>query len=78
MTGGPSPVAGANPFPLTYQTKQYDTTIPPRESPLDALANPPAAGIAAETSPDEVFEENTNPSSSGDTEAAEIASGTTT
>jgi hypothetical protein len=46
---------------LTYQVKQYDTTIPPRESVLDALNAPPAAGIAAETSPAHVFNENTHP-----------------
>lgn len=57
----PGPVPGTNPHTLTYQVKQYDTTIPPRESVLDALADPPDAGIAAETSPDHVFAENTNP-----------------
>lgn len=57
----PGPVPGTNPHTLSYQSKQFDTTIPPRESVLDALASPPAAGITAETSPAHVFAENTNP-----------------
>lgn len=57
----PGPVAGSNPYTLAYQNKQFDTTVPPRESVLDALTSPPSAGVTAETSPDEVFEENTSP-----------------
>ena len=57
----PGPVPGSNPFTPLYQFKQFDTSIPPQESVLDALASPPAAGIAAETSPDHVFNENTDP-----------------
>lgn len=57
----PGPVPGANPYVGTYQVKQFDTTWPPHESVLDALADPPDAGIAAETSPDHVFAENTDP-----------------
>jgi len=57
----PRPVAGSNPYTLGYQNGQYDTTIPPKESPLDALTTPPQSGINAETSPDKVFAENTDP-----------------
>jgi hypothetical protein len=57
----PGPVPGTNPHTLSYQSKQFDTTWPPHESVLDALANPPAAGIAAETTPDHLFAENTDP-----------------
>lgn len=57
----PGPVPGANPYTKAYQAKQFDCSWPPAESVLDALADPPAAGIAAEVSPDNVFEENTNP-----------------
>ena len=60
MTATP-PVGGVNPHLLTYQVKQHDTSIPPQESVLDALASPPAAGIAAEVSPDMLFLENTDP-----------------
>lgn len=55
MTGGPTPVAGRNPYVGGYQSKQFDTTLPAAESVLDALDDPPAAGIAAETTPDHVF-----------------------
>lgn len=61
MTGGPTPVAGSNPFTGNYQVKQFDTTWPPHESVLDALANPPAAGINAEATPDVVFNERDHP-----------------
>ena len=55
------PLAGTNPYTGAYQVKQFDTTLPPRESVLDALDSPPAAGIAAEVSPDMLFLENTDP-----------------
>lgn len=61
MTGGPTPIAGSNPFPGAYQVKQFDTSWPPAESVLDALATPPAAGIEAEISPDRVFDSRDNP-----------------
>lgn len=57
----PNPVSGVNPWTLAYQNSQFDTTIPPKQSPLDALTTPPAAGITAEVSPDNVFLENTDP-----------------
>ena len=57
----PGPVPGANPYPLAYQSKQFDTSIPPKETVLDSLVNPPAAGITAEASPSILFAENTNP-----------------
>jgi len=54
----PVPVPGPDPllFTATYQTRQFDTTLSPNEvginggasGVLDAMANPPASGIAAE------------------------------
>ena len=61
MTAPSGPLAGSNPYTGTYQTKQYDTSIPPVESPLHALADPPTGALAATSSPDKLFEENTNP-----------------
>ena len=61
MTAPSGPLAGRNPHTGTYQTKQYDTSIPPVESPLHALADPPTGALAATSSPDKLFEENTNP-----------------
>lgn len=57
----PRPVAGPNPYTLMYQVAQYDTTIPPKETPLDALNQPPQAGVDASSSPDKLFAENTDP-----------------
>jgi hypothetical protein len=57
----PGPVSGANPWTLSYQSRQYDTSVPPRRSVLDSLVTPPASGITAEVSPAKVFAENTNP-----------------
>lgn len=57
----PRPISGDNPYTGAYQVKQFDTTFPPAESVLDALADPPAAGIAAELSPDMLLLENTHP-----------------
>ena len=57
----PAPVPGNNPWQLTYQTKQYDTTVPPQYSVLDALAEPSQAALAAEVSPANVFAENASP-----------------
>jgi hypothetical protein len=61
----PGPIAGANPHVGTYQTKQFDTSWPPAETPLHALDDPPvtpAAGsfagsnaIASSSSPDKAF-----------------------
>lgn len=61
MTGGPSPVAGRNPFVGAYQAKQFDNTWPPAESVVDALATPPAAAVEAESSPDHVFDVRDHP-----------------
>lgn len=62
MTGGPSPVAGANPYTLGYQSRQYSTSVPIKTvSVLDALATPPAAGITAETTPAHVFNTRDHP-----------------
>ena len=61
MTAPSGPLAGSNPYTGKYQTKQYDTSIPPVESPLHALADPPTGALAATSSPDKLFEENTNP-----------------
>ncbi len=61
MTAPSGPLAGSNPYTGTYQTKQYDTSIPPVESPLHALADPPTGALAATSSPDKLFEENTDP-----------------
>lgn len=61
MTGGPTPVAGPNPYPKAYQTQQFDNTWPPAKNVLEALNDPPAAGITASTSPDKLFLENSNP-----------------
>lgn len=61
MTGGPTPVAGSNPYVGGYQAKQFDTTWPPAESVLDALADPPDAGIDAENTPARVFAVRDNP-----------------
>lgn len=57
----PGPVPGTNPHTLAYQTGQFDTTWPPAKSVLDSLATPPAAGIAAEVTPDIVFDERDHP-----------------
>jgi hypothetical protein len=63
----PSPVPGANPFGLTYQAQQYDNWVGGGQAPysastvFDALADAPAAGLTAATSPAHVFAENTNP-----------------
>lgn len=52
----PGPVSGANPYTLAYQSSQFSTAVPAKtKSVLDALANPPAAGITAETTPAHVF-----------------------
>lgn len=68
MTGGPTPIAGSNPFVGAYQVKQFDTSYPGGElhgytdgTVLDALADPPEAGVAASDSPDKVFESRDNP-----------------
>lgn len=58
----PGPVAGANPYTLAYQTSQFSTAVPIKtKSVLDSLANPPAAGITAETTPAHVFNVRDNP-----------------
>lgn len=57
----PGPVSGANPFTGTYQAKQFDSTWPPAETALDALATPPAAAITAETSPAHLFNTRDHP-----------------
>ena len=61
MTAPSGPLAGSNPYTGAYQTKQYDDSIPPVESPLHALADPPTGALEATSSPDKLFEENTNP-----------------
>lgn len=61
MTAPSGPLAGRNPHTGTYQTKQYDNSWPPAESPLHALADPPTGALAATSSPDKLFEENTDP-----------------
>jgi hypothetical protein len=58
----PGPVAGANPYTLGYQTEQFSTAVPIKtKSVLDSLATPPAAGIAAETTPTHVFNTRDHP-----------------
>lgn len=57
----PGPVPGANPYPLLYQVEQFDTTLPAAKSVLDSLSDPPAAGITAEVTPDNVFAVRDNP-----------------
>jgi hypothetical protein len=42
----PGPIAGSNPYLGAYQTKQYDTTVPPVETPLHALDDAPGAPAA--------------------------------
>lgn len=51
-----------------YQTEQYDQGHGADQphgygdrSVFDALSSPPAAGVSAQSSPDHLFEENTNP-----------------
>jgi hypothetical protein len=68
MTGGPTPVAGDNPYTGLYQTGQFDSGysgVIPRGyahgTPFDALADPPEGAIDAATSPDHLYEENTDP-----------------
>lgn len=62
MTGGPVPISGTNPYTGAYQTRQFSTAIPIKTvSVLDALANPPAAGITAETTPTHVFNVRDHP-----------------
>lgn len=65
----PTPLYGANPYTLAYQSRQFDVQDDYRstgQTVLDALVNPPAAGIAAEASPSIVFAENTNPTVGAD------------
>jgi len=62
----PRPIAGNNPHTLGYQNSQYgsDTepaAVVPSFTVLDHLATPPQSGINAESSPDKVFRENTDP-----------------
>lgn len=64
----PGPVPGTNPYTGAYQTQQYDQGLSASlphgyadSSVFDALNAPPAAGVSAQTSPDHLFEENTNP-----------------
>ena len=57
----PGPIAGDNPYTGAYQTKQYDTSIPPKESPLHALSDPPEGALDATASPSKLFLENTHP-----------------
>ena len=57
----PGPLAGSNPWTGAYQTKQYDDSHPPKESPLHALADPPEGSIEAQASPSKLFLENTDP-----------------
>lgn len=64
----PGPLPGSNPWSGTYQTEQFDqghsAELPHGygdHSVFDALDAPPAAGVTAQTSPDHLFEENTNP-----------------
>lgn len=57
----PGPVPGTNPHTGSYQSKQFDSSWPPAESVLDALAAPPSAAIAAETSPAHLFNTRDHP-----------------
>lgn len=64
----PGPVPGTNPWTGTYQTEQYDKghgSDQPHgygdRSVFDALATPPADGVEAQSSPDKLFLENTDP-----------------
>lgn len=61
MTAPSGPLAGDNPYTGAYQTKQFDNSWPPAESALHALADPPAGALAATSSPDKLFLENTDP-----------------
>lgn len=61
MTGGPTPVAGSNPYVGNYQVEQFDCAWPASKSVLDSLKTPPAAGITAETTPAHVFAVRDNP-----------------
>ena len=42
----PGPIAGVNPYTGAYQTKQYDTTVPPAEVAPAALSTAPGAAAA--------------------------------
>jgi hypothetical protein len=63
----PTPLYGSNPYVGAYQNSQFDAGVTGGASPwslhtpLDALQNPPSAGITAEASPAVEFAEATNP-----------------
>jgi hypothetical protein len=68
MTAPTPPQGTYNPWTGAYQTQQYDigtAASTPRgysgSSILDDLANPPAAAVTASSSPQHVFNANTNP-----------------
>lgn len=64
----PGPLAGDNPYQLAYQTEQYDkghsAGLPHGYgdvSVFDALDEPPSDGVDAQSSPDHLYLENTDP-----------------
>jgi len=83
----PGPVPGSNPWGLTYQAKQFDSWVAGGQTPssartiFDTLANPPAAGVAAENAikpPPYVFpEEDDGDGDTGDTGSGDTGSGDT-
>lgn len=62
----PTPNYGPNPWGLAYQNSQFGTDTPPSATTpsftvFNHLADPPGSGVAASSSPDKVFAENTDP-----------------